>query len=201
MAPSIPQRDTATIKTYVDLFKPRVMSLVVFTGFVGLWLAPGTLSAWQAALAITCIALNAGAAGAINMWYDADIDQLMERTALRPIPSGKVRAKQPFIWGGVSLASALLMAVVTNWAAAGLLVAANLYYVVIYTMWLKRRTAQNIVIGGAAGAFPHDWLGGCIRGCNAGALYAVFADFIWTPPHFGAWPSIVRGTMARRASP
>lgn len=181
--------DTATrfdLRAYFDLFKPRVMSLVVFTGFVGLWLAPGEISIWAALVAVACIAVNAGGAGAINMWYDADIDQIMERTQNRPVPSGKVQARTALYLGlGASLISTLIMGLATNWFAAALLVAANLYYVLLYTMWLKRRTAQNIVIGGGAGAFP-PMIGWAAVTGGLGTLPIVLflLIFMWTPPHF-----------------
>ena len=176
----------ADFRAYLDLFKPRVMSLVVFTGFVGLWVAPGEISIWTAVIAILCIAANAGAAGAINMWYDADIDAVMARTALRPIPMGKVRAKTALYLGIiVSLASLILMGLAVNWIAAGLLISANLYYVLIYTMWLKRRSAQNIVIGGGAGAFPPliGWAA-VMGGLDWLPLMLFLLIFVWTPPHF-----------------
>lgn len=176
----------ARLRLYFDLFKPRVMTLVVFTGFVGLWLAPGSISVWSALIAIACIATNAGAAGAINMWYDADIDQIMERTAERPIPLGLVRAETALYLGvGVSLVSSLIMGLATNAFAAVLLICANLYYVVIYTMWLKRRTAQNIVIGGGAGAFPPLIGWAAVTGSLDWTPIMLFLlIFIWTPPHF-----------------
>ncbi len=181
-----PTEGSATLGTYLSLFKPRVMSLVVFTGFVGLWMAPGAINISNAIIAIFCIAANAGAAGAINMWYDADIDLVMERTALRPIPSGKVSSRtalQMGIW--VSLLSFLLMGIALNWFAAALLAAANLYYVFLYTMWLKRRSAQNIVIGGAAGAFPPMIGWAAVTGDISWTPVVLFLlIFMWTPPHF-----------------
>lgn len=181
-----PTEGSATLGTYLSLFKPRVMSLVVFTGFVGLWMAPGAINISNAIIAIFCIAANAGAAGAINMWYDADIDSVMERTALRPIPSGKVSSRtalQMGIW--VSLLSFLLMGIALNWFAAALLAAANLYYVFLYTMWLKRRSAQNIVIGGAAGAFPPMIGWAAVTGDISWTSVVLFLlIFMWTPPHF-----------------
>ncbi len=175
-----------TLGTYFDLFKPRVMSLVVFTGFVGLWMAPGTILIVDALIAMGCLAANAGAAGAINMWYDADIDAVMERTASRPIPSGKVQARTALylgIWvGGFS---ALIMGLMVNWLAAGLLVAANIYYVIFYTLWLKRRSAQNIVIGGGAGAFPPLIGWAAVTGALDWTPFVLFLlIFVWTPPHF-----------------
>ena len=178
--------DQASLRTYFSLFKPRVMSLVVFTGFVGLWMAPGEISLWVAAAAIACIAANAGAAGAINMWYDVDIDQVMERTAMRALPTGKVLPETALYLGvWVSLISVLVMGFAVNWVAAGLLVAANLYYVLIYTVWLKRRSAQNIVIGGGAGAFPPliGWAA-VTGGLDWTPLALFLIIFIWTPPHF-----------------
>ena len=176
----------AGLRTYFSLFKPRVMSLVVFTGFVGLWMAPGEISILTAIIAIACIAANAGAAGAINMWYDADIDALMERTAERAIPRGKVLPETALYLGmWVSLVSALVMGFAVNWVAAGLLVAANLYYVILYTMWLKRRSAQNIVIGGGAGAFPPMIGWAAVTGGLDWTPVALFLlIFMWTPPHF-----------------
>ena len=173
-------------RAYFDLFKPRVMSLVVFTGFVGLWLAPGAISIWTLILVVACIALGAGGAGAINMWYDADIDQLMERTRSRPVPSGKVQAHTALYLGLIAtLVASLVLAWATNAVATGLLIAANLYYVLVYTLWLKRRTAQNIVIGGAAGAFPPMIGWAAVTGDLAPLPIVLFLIiFLWTPPHF-----------------
>ena len=140
---------------YIALLKPRVMSLVVFTGFVGLWLAPGDIHPVIGFVAILCIAIAAGASGSINMWYDADIDAVMKRTRNRPIPAGKVAAGDALSIGVIlSVGSITVMALAVNWTAAALLAGTIAFYVFIYTMWLKRRTPQNIVIGGAAGAFP-----------------------------------------------
>src|SRR5882757_9166780 len=145
----------ARVRDYVDLLKPRVMSLVVFTGLVGVVIAPGHLHPFMAALAVLAIALGSGAAGCINMWYERDLDALMTRTANRPLPAGRVAPDDALGLGVLlSIFSVLLMAVATNYVAAALLAAAILFYVFIYTVWLKRRTPQNIVIGGAAGAFP-----------------------------------------------
>ena len=173
-------------RAYFDLFKPRVMSLVVFTGFVGLWLAPGAISIWTLIIVVACIALGAGGAGAINMWYDADIDQLMERTRSRPVPSGKVQAHTALYLGLIAtLVATLVLAWATNVVATGLLIAANLYYVLVYTLWLKRRTAQNIVIGGAAGAFPPMIGWAAVTGDLAPLPIVLFLIiFLWTPPHF-----------------
>ncbi len=145
----------ARVRDYIDLLKPRVMSLVVFTGLVGVLIAPVHIHPFEAALAVLAIALGSGAAGAINMWYERDIDALMARTANRPLPAGRVAPDDALGLGVLlSIFSVLLMALATNFVAAALLVAAILFYVFVYTVWLKRRTPQNIVIGGAAGAFP-----------------------------------------------
>lgn len=175
---------------YFALLKPRVMSLVVFTGFAGMWVAPGfqTMHPVIAFTAILCIAIGAGAAGAINMWYDRDIDAVMKRTANRPIPAGKIPPSEALSFGIIlSLFSVMLMGLAVNWMAAAILAFANVFYVVIYTMWLKRRTPQNIVIGGAAGAFPPMIGWAAVTGDISWASFALFAIiFIWTPPHFWA---------------
>ena len=173
---------------YIEILKPRVMSLVVFTGFVGLVLAPGHLHPVIAAVAVLCIAVGAGAAGAINMWYDRDIDAMMRRTAARPLPAGRMMPGEALGFGVVlALGSVLVMALAVNWVAAGLLALTIAFYVFVYTIWLKRRTPQNIVIGGAAGALPPviGWaaVSGGI-GWEAVALFAII--FLWTPPHFWA---------------
>ena len=143
------------VRDFVALLKPRVMSLVVFTGAVGLYLAPGHLHPVLAAIAILCIAVGAGAAGAINMWYERDIDAVMTRTRERPIPAGRMDPAEALAFGVVlSIASVVVMALAVNLATAAILALSIGFYVFIYTIWLKRRTPQNIVIGGAAGAFP-----------------------------------------------
>src|SRR5215467_5260550 len=149
------RRSYANIGDYVALTKPRVMLLVVFTALVGLMVAPGGIDPFAGAVAVLCIAVGAGAAGALNMWYDADIDAVMARTATRPIPSGRVSRLEALVFG-LMLAMCAIVALGTllNMAAAALLALTILFYVVVYTMWLKRRTPQNIVIGGAAGALP-----------------------------------------------
>ena len=145
----------ARVEDYVALLKPRVMSLVVFTALVGLLLAPGGVHPLIGAIAILCIAIGAGASGALNMWYDADIDRVMSRTANRPIPAGRIARDHALALGLVlSAFSVCLLGLATNWLAAGLLAFTIFFYAVIYTVWLKRSTPQNIVIGGAAGAFP-----------------------------------------------
>ena len=145
----------ANIGDYVALTKPRVMSLVVFTALVGLMVAPGGIDPFAGVVALFCIAAGAGAAGALNMWYDADIDALMARTATRPIPSGRVSRSEALVFGLMLGTCAVLgLGTFLNMAAAALLAFTIFFYVVVYTMWLKRRTPQNIVIGGAAGALP-----------------------------------------------
>ena len=145
----------ATVGDYAEILKPRVMSLVVFTGVVGLVVAPGHLHPVLALVAVLCIAVGAGAAGAINMWYDRDIDAVMRRTASRPLPAGRMRPGEALAFGVVLAVGAIIvMALAVNLMAAGLLALTIAFYVFVYTIWLKRRTPQNIVIGGAAGALP-----------------------------------------------
>ncbi|MGB4108097.1 MAG: heme o synthase [Alphaproteobacteria bacterium] len=178
------------VSDYFLLLKPKVMSLVVFTGFAGMWVAPGieNLHRFLAFIAMLCLAVGAGAAGAINMWFDRDIDAVMNRTKDRPLPMGRVRAEEALSYGIIlSIASVVTMGLALNWLAAALLAAANLFYVFIYTIWLKRLTPQNIVIGGAAGAFPP--LIGWAAVTGDIALYPVILFliiFFWTPPHFWA---------------
>jgi protoheme IX farnesyltransferase len=178
----------ATARDYFQLLKPRVMTLVVFTGIAGMLVAPGSLHPVLAAVGILCIAVSAGAAGAINMWYDRDIDAVMKRTVKRPIPSGRIVADEALGLGiFLSIASVAVMGLATNWLAAALLAGANLFYVLIYTMWLKRRTPQNIVIGGAAGAFPPMIGWAAVTGDVTWTPVAMFLIiFLWTPPHFWA---------------
>ncbi len=186
----VTQPAEATVGDYIALLKPKVMSLVVFTGFAGMWVAPGFANIHPviAATAILCIALAAGAAGAINMWYDRDIDAVMKRTKNRPIPLGRVDADEALQFGIVlSVLAVMTMGVAVNWTAASLLAFANLFYVLVYTMWLKRRTPQNIVIGGAAGAFPPMIGWAAVTGDVSMASSMLFCIiFFWTPPHFWA---------------
>ena len=180
--------DTAGAADYFALLKPRVMSLVVFTGLVGMVVAPGDLHPVIAMTALLCIAVGAGASGAINMYYDADIDALMRRTRNRPIPRGAV-APADALGLGVTLAigAVLVMGLAVNLVAAGLLALTITFYVFVYTMWLKRRTPQNIVIGGAAGALPPMIGWAAVSGDVGWASLSLFAIiFIWTPPHFWA---------------
>ena len=173
---------------YVQLLKPRVMSLVVFSAVAGLLVAPGHLHPVLAVIAILCIAIAAGASGAINMWYDRDIDAVMRRTARRPIPAGRIAPEAALGFGILlGVGSVLLMAFATNYLAAAALAFSILFYVLIYTMWLKRRTPQNIVIGGAAGAFPPVIGWAAVTGDITLVPIILFAIiFIWTPPHFWA---------------
>ena len=190
----------ARVRDYFDLLKPRVMSLVVFTGLVGVVIAPGHLHPFTAALAVLAIALGSGAAGAINMWYERDLDALMARTRNRPLPAGRVEPDDALGLGVLlSIFSITLMAVATNFVAAALLAAAILFYVFVYTIWLKRRTPQNIVIGGAAGAFPPMIGWAAVTGDVSAAGLALFLlIFLWTPPHFWAL-SLYRSDDYRRA--
>ncbi|WP_412057684.1 heme o synthase [Bartonella sp. DGB2] len=178
----------ATSRDYFVLLKPRVMSLVVFTAFVGLFVAPAPMNPILAVIAILCIAAGAGASGALNMWYDADIDALMKRTKTRPIPAGKISAKQALVFGLVlSVFSVFIMGLFINWFSAFFLAFTIFFYVVIYTIWLKRSTPQNIVIGGAAGAFPPMIGWAAVTGSVSFESVGLFLIiFLWTPPHFWA---------------
>jgi heme o synthase len=200
---SRPLVEGGEVADYIALLKPRVMSLVVFSGFAGLLVAPGSLHPALAAVAVLCIALASGAAGAINMWYDRDIDALMQRTANRPLPTGRVSPEAALTLGALlTVASVMLMGLALNWLAAGLLAFASFFYVVIYTMWLKRRTPQNIVIGGAAGAFPPMIGWAAATGEVSWASVALFAIiFFWTPPHFWALALYRRPDYARAGVP
>jgi heme o synthase len=183
--------------------KPRVMSLVVFTGFAGLAVAPGHIHPLIGAVAVLCIAVGAGASGAINMWYDRDIDAIMNRTCGRPIPRGAVSPDAALSFGGVlAVFSVMLMGLAVNWAAAALLAFTIFFYVVIYTMWLKRRTPQNIVIGGAAGAFPPMIGWASVTGDISLASISLFLlIFMWTPPHFWALSLFREGDYAKAGVP
>ncbi|WP_455474438.1 heme o synthase [Bartonella sp. B30(2025)] len=175
-----------SIYDYITLLKPRVMSLVVFTALVGLVISPVSMSLLYGILAILCIAVGGGGAGALNMWYDADIDAVMERTKNRPIPTGKISAKKAFVFGMIlSALSVLVMGLFINWIAAFILAFTIFFYVVIYTIWLKRITPQNIVIGGAAGAFP-PMIGWAAATGNVSidSFLLFLIIFMWTPPHF-----------------
>ncbi len=186
------------VTNYALLLKPRVMSLVVFTAAVGLLLAPGAiqnLDLLSAATAILCIAIGAGASGAINMWYDRDIDLHMLRTMNRPLPAGRLAAREALIFGVIlSVGSVAIMAGMVNLVAAALLAATILYYVFIYTVWLKRRTPHNIVIGGASGALPPVIGWAAVSGdVGLGAVILFLIIFLWTPPHTWALALFRRG--------
>ena len=173
---------------YFALLKPRVMSLVVFTAIIGLLLAPGGVNPVIGVIAILCIAIGAGGSGALNMWYDADIDRIMSRTANRPIPSGRVTPGEALAVGLIcSGFSVAILGLATNWVAAALLAFTIFFYAVIYTMWLKRSTPQNIVIGGAAGAFPPMIGWAAVSGdISLPSIVLFLVIFLWTPPHFWA---------------
>jgi protoheme IX farnesyltransferase len=192
-----------SIGDYIALLKPRVMSLVVFSGFAGLAVAPGHIHPLIGAVAILCIAVGAGASGAINMWFDSDIDAIMNRTCGRPIPRGAVTPDAALTFGGVlAVFSVLLMGIGVNWMAAGLLAFTIFFYIVIYTMWLKRRTPQNIVIGGAAGAFPPMIGWAAVTGDISLASLSLFLlIFMWTPPHFWALALFREGDYAKAGIP
>jgi protoheme IX farnesyltransferase len=185
------------------LTKPRVMSLVVFTALCGLLVAPVSIHPVLGFTAILCIALGAGAAAALNMWYEADLDALMKRTASRPLPAGRMDRQTALHFGvGLSFFSVILMGVATNWLAAAILGLSILFYVVVYTIWLKRRTPQNIVIGGAAGAFPPLIGWAAATGDVATLPILLFAlIFLWTPPHFWALSLFVRSDYAAAGVP
>jgi len=180
--------EAPTVGDFVTLMKPRVMSLVVFTGLTGMVAAPGHLHPVLAVIAILAIAVGAGASGALNMWYDADIDRHMARTAARPIPRGLVSPEEALGFGVVlSVASVMTLGVLVNWTAGGLLALTIGYYIFVYTMWLKRRTPQNIVIGGAAGAFPPMVGWAAVTGdISLESIVLFLIIFMWTPPHFWA---------------
>jgi heme o synthase len=181
-------RLAARLPYFVTLMKPRVMALAVFTAFVGMMVAPGRVDPLLVFVAILAIAAGAGAAGVLNMWYDADIDRMMKRTAKRPIPSGKVSRTEALVFGlALAGSSVVTLALVVNAEAAGLLAFAVFFYVAVYTMWLKRSTPQNIVIGGAAGALP-PMIGWTAATGDVGLepLILFLIIFLWTPPHFWA---------------
>ncbi len=188
-ASATPETDSS-VRDFFDLLKPRVMSLVVFSGFAGMWVAPGfsAMHPLLIAVAILALAVGAGAAGAVNMWYERDIDAVMKRTQGRPLPQGRVHPDEALAFAvTLSLLSVLTMGVALNWLAAGLLALANAFYVFVYTIWLKRRTPQNIVIGGAAGAFPPVIGWAAVTGDISLLPVILFAViFFWTPPHFWA---------------
>jgi heme o synthase len=190
-------------RDYFTLLKPRVMSLVVFSALAGLLTSPGRMNPVVACVSLLAIAVGAGAAGALNMWYDADIDALMSRTRLRPIPAGKITREEALGFGATLAGfSVVTLGLVAGWLSAALLAFTIFFYVVIYTMWLKRWTPQNIVIGGAAGALPpvvaHAAATGSVN-LQSLALFALI--FIWTPPHFWALALVKSSDYARAGVP
>jgi protoheme IX farnesyltransferase len=196
-------RAPARWQDFLQLLKPRVMSLVVFTGATGLVASGHPINLILAAVAVLCIAVGAGASGALNMWYDADIDGMMRRTRGRPVPAGRVQGADAAGLGVVlSLFSVMLMGMALNWLAAGLLAFTIVFYAVVYTMWLKRSTTQNIVIGGLAGALPPviGWAAATGHApLNAWLLCAII--FMWTPPHFWALALYTSEDYARAGVP
>ncbi|MBB4953753.1 protoheme IX farnesyltransferase [Agrobacterium vitis] len=178
----------ASARDFFALLKPRVMSLVVFTAFAGLVLAPGSLNPILAAIAVLCIAVGAGASGALNMWYDSDIDAVMVRTAKRPIPAGRIRRPEALAFGvTLSVFSVAILGLTVNWFSAAFLAFTIFFYAVVYTMWLKRSTPQNIVIGGASGAFPPMIGWACVTGgVSLDSVILFMIIFLWTPAHFWA---------------
>ena len=197
------QPTTADWRDLFALTKPRVMSLVVFTGLCGLLAAPVPVHPVLGFAAVLCIALGAGAAGALNQWYEADLDAKMKRTASRPLPAGRMDRQTALHFGvGLAVFSVVLMDLAANHLAAAILAVSILFYVLVYTVWLKRRTAQNIVIGGAAGAFPPliGWV--AVTGDFAVLPVLLFAIiFLWTPPHFWALSLFVRSDYAAAGVP
>jgi protoheme IX farnesyltransferase len=194
---------SADWRDLLALTKPRVMSLVVFTGLCGLLAAPVPVHPVLGFAAVLCIALGAGAAGALNQWYEADLDAKMKRTAKRPLPAGRMEAQTALHFGvGLAVFSVVLMDLAANHLAAAILAVSILFYVLVYTVWLKRRTAQNIVIGGAAGAFP-PLIGWTAATGDVSALpLLLFAlIFLWTPPHFWALSLFVRSDYAAAGVP
>src|SRR5499433_2306731 len=190
----------ASVGDYVALMKPRVMSLVVFTALVGIMIAPGHVHPVIGFTALLCIAVGAGAAGALNMWYDADIDAVMRRTSNRPIPRGRIAPGEALAFGAVLAAFSVgVLGLLVSWAAAALLAFTIFFYVVVYTAWLKRMTPQNIVIGGAAGSLPPiiGWAA-ATGGISVEPCLLLLIIFFWTPPHFWAL-SLVRVDEYARA--
>ncbi len=192
-----------TAGDYFALLKPRVMSLVIFTAFVGIVAAPGTLHPLLALVALLAIAVGAGASGALNMWYDADIDALMKRTRSRPVPRGAILPGEALGFGAtLAVGSVIVLGLLVNWVAGALLAFTIFFYVAIYTMWLKRWTPQNIVIGGAAGAFPPMIGWAAVTGTiDLGSISLFLIIFMWTPPHFWALALFREGDYAAAGVP
>ena len=199
LAPELP----ATARDFWALLKPRVVSLVVFTGLVGLIAAPGRIDPVLGFAAVLCIALGAGGSAALNQWYEADLDAKMKRTRSRPLPAGRMERSTALHFGvGLSVFSVALMGLATNWLAAAILAVSIVYYAVVYTMWLKPRTPHNIVIGGGAGAFPPliGWV--AVTGRIEWMPVLLFAIiFLWTPPHFWALSLFMKSDYAAAGIP
>ena len=198
-----PRISEAGVADYIALLKPRVMSLVVFTALVGFFLAPGHVHPVLAITSILCIAVGGGASGALNMWYEGDIDALMSRTANRPIPRGRVTAPEALAFGmTLAFFSVMTLGILVNWIAGGLLAFTIFFYVVVYTIWLKRWTAQNIVIGGAAGALPPVVAWAAATGSlSVEPILLFLIIFFWTPPHFWALALFRNDDYARAGVP
>jgi protoheme IX farnesyltransferase len=193
----------ASMGDYIALLKPRVMSLVVFTALVGLIVAPVPVHPFIAFVGILCIAVGGGASAALNMWWDADIDRIMKRTSNRPIPSGRVQPEEALAIGlALSGFSVVLLGLASNWLAAGLLAFTIFFYAVVYTIWLKRSTPQNIVIGGLSGALP-PMIGWAVAtgGITIESTLMVALIFMWTPPHFWSLAIFVKSDYGRAGVP
>jgi protoheme IX farnesyltransferase len=190
-------------RDYFALLKPRVMTLVVFTALCGLIAAPGHINPFLGFVAILCIAVGAGAAGALNQWYEADIDAVMKRTADRPIPAGRIAPHEALAFAlALSLGSVAIMGLAVGWLAAALLAFSIFFYAVVYTVWLKRATPQNIVIGGAAGAFPPVIGWAAVTGDITLMPVLLFAIiFLWTPPHFWALALFMEADYSKAGVP
>ena len=199
----VPSALLAEWRDYFALLKPRVMTLVIFTAACAMVAAPGSLHPFLAFTGILCIAVGAGAAGALNQWYEADIDAVMKRTAKRPLPAGKLEKPEALAFGVIlGTGSVAVMGLALNWVAAGWLAVSILFYVVVYTVWLKRRTPQNIVIGGAAGAFPVICGWAAVSGDTPLMAWILFSIiFLWTPPHFWALALFMEADYAKAGVP
>src|ERR1041385_8086477 len=201
--PGLAEPSLAGVEDYLALLKPRVMSLVVFTALVGMLVAPGHVHPVVGFTALLCIAIGAGASGALNMWYDADIDAIMTRTKTRPIPAGRVQPGEALAFGTtLAVFSVATLGLLVDWLAGAPLALPVFFYVFIYTMWLKRSTPQNIVIGGAAGAFPPMIGWASVTGDVSLAPVLMFLIiFLWTPPHFWALSLLKSDDYARAGVP
>ena len=190
-------------RDYLALLKPRVMSLVVFSAACALWTAPGHIHPFTAFVAILCVAVGAGAAGALNQWYEADIDGLMKRTANRPLPAGRIASQEALAFGAaLAVGSVMIMGLGVNVLAAAILAGSIFFYAVIYTVWLKRATPQNIVIGGAAGAFPPLIGWAAVTGDVSTLPWLMFGIiFLWTPPHFWSLALFMEADYAKAGVP